>query len=449
VEDEEMIGSHDNRWPLTLIALLALVSTTAAAADEPPTAPPEAVGMSSERLARLTEKMQSYIDDSKLAGAVTLVARHGRIVHFEAQGWRHKEADQPMTTDTIFRIASMTKPVTSVALMTLYEEGLFQLDDPVSKWLPEYADPMVRVETEDGEALEPVKGPITIRQVLTHTAGLVGGRSGRMKEVRDAKLAGGFPATAAEALAKSATVPLDHHPGEAWDYSNDSIDMVGVLVEKMSGMTLDEFFRERIFEPLGMPDTHFVVPDSKLERMSALYRPDADQKIELVEPPKAGPVRNLPPTYFMGSGGLMSTAADYWRFQQMMLNGGELDGVRILGRRTVELIVSNHIPAGRPEFKVWPAGPGYGFGLGYAVLLDPGQAIEPNSPGTFNWGGAFGTWFFVDPVEELIGIVMVQLVPHRHVDHRLNISQLSQQAIVDPHPPGPPCIQGFLGRLRP
>jgi CubicO group peptidase (beta-lactamase class C family) len=190
-----------------------------------------------------------------------------------------------------------------------------------------------------------------------------------------------------------------------------------------------------------------VVPETKATRMSALYRPGEDNEIELMEPPKAGPLRNLPPTFFMGAGGLMSTAADYWRFQQMMLNGGELDGVRILGRRTVELIISNHIPAGRPEFKVWPAGPGYGFGLGYAILLDPGQAIEPSSPGTFNWGGAFGTWFFVDPVEDLIGIVMVQLANHRHIDHRLNISQLTQQAIIDTHPTGPPPIKGFLGRL--
>jgi CubicO group peptidase (beta-lactamase class C family) len=377
---------------------------------------------------------------------VTLVSRHGKVVHLEAQGWRHKEAGEPMRTDTIFRIASMTKPIVSVALMTLYEEGAFQLDDPISRWMPEYANPQVKVITEEGERLEPAKGPITVRQVLTHTAGLLSGRSPRRNEIREAQLDGGFPPTMAEALAKSASVPLMYHPGEAWEYSN-ATDFVGVLVEKMSGMTLEEFCRERLFEPLGMPDTTFVVPESKKDRMSALYRPDADKKIELWEPPKAGPLRELPPTFFMGAGGLMSTAADYWRLQQMMLNGGELDGVRILGRRTVELIISNHIPAGLPEFKVWPAGSGYGFGLGYGILLDPGQAIEPNSPGTFNWGGAFGTWFFVDPVEDLIGIVMVQLANHRHIDHRLNISQLTQQAIIDAHPAGPPPIKGFLGRL--
>jgi CubicO group peptidase (beta-lactamase class C family) len=292
------------------------------------------------------------------------------------------------------------------------------------------------VTTDDGERLEPAKSPMTVRQVLTHTAGLLGGRDARRGEIRKAQLEGGFPPTMAEALAKSASVPLQYHPGTRWEYSN-ATDFVGVLVEKMSGMTLDEYCRERFFEPLGMPDTHFVVPESKKNRMSALYRPDAEKKIELWEPPKAGPLRELPPTFFMGAGGLMSTAADYWRFHQMILNGGELDGVRLLGRRTVELIISNHIPAGRPEFKVWPIGWGYGFGLGYAVLMDPGQAIEPNSPGTFHWGGAFGTWFFVDPVEDLIGIVMVQLVNHRHIDHRLNLSQLTQQAVIDPHPPGP------------
>jgi CubicO group peptidase (beta-lactamase class C family) len=429
------------------VLIIILVSCGSLPALELPTAQPEDVGISSKRLERLTAKMKSYIDDNRLAGVVTLVARRGKVVHFEAHGWRFKEENRPMRTDTIFRIASMTKPITSVALMTLYEEGAFQLDDAISKWMPEYADPQVKVVGDDGERLEPANGPITIRQVLTHTAGLVSSRSPRRPEIRAAQMEGGFPATMAEALARSATVPLQYHPGEAWEYSN-ATDIVGVLVEKMSGMTLDDFCRERIFEPLGMPDTHFVVPEGKLDRMSALYRPNDDLEIELWEPPKAGALRNLPETFFMGAGGLMSTAADYWRFQQMMLNGGELDGVRLLGRRTVELIVSNHIPAAQPEFEVWPAGPGYGFGLGYAILLDPGQAIEPNSPGTFNWGGAFGTWFFVDPLEELIGIVMVQLVNHRHVDHRLNIGQLAQQAIIDPHPPEPPRIRGFQGGLR-
>jgi CubicO group peptidase (beta-lactamase class C family) len=410
-------------------------------------AAPEEMGMSSERLARLDRVMQGYIDRSQLAGTLTLVARHGKVVHLKAQGWRYKEEDLPMETDTIFRIASMTKPITSVALMMLYEEGAFQLDDPISKWMPEYANPQVLVKTEEGERLEPARSPMTVRQLLTHTAGLIGARSPRRGEARDVQMKGGFPATVSEAVARAASVPLDYHPGERWEYSS-ATDYVGVLVEKMSGMTLDQFFRERIFEPLGMVDSHFVVPESKLDRMAALYRPDAQLEIELFEPPKAGPLRELPPTYFMGAGGLMSTAADYWRFHQMMLNGGELDGVRILGRRTVELIISNHIPAGRPEFKVWLAGPGYGFGLGYAILLDPGQAVEPNSPGTFNWGGAFGTWFFVDPVEELIGVVMVQLVNHRHVDHRMNIGQLTQQAVIDPHPSGPPRIQGYLGVRR-
>lgn len=423
--------------------VLTFAVSAGAVAQQAPKARPEEVGLSSERLARIRAAMQRYIDRKEVPGAVTLVARRGKVAHLEAQGLRDVEAKAAMTTDTIFRIASMTKPITSVALMMLYEEGHFLLSDPVSKWLPEFAGMKVAQLSPSGERVEtayklvPAARPMTVKQLLTHTAGLPNSYRG-VTQPEHAKLAGLRKPndTMADSLARLSKLPLNFQPGEAWEYG-PATDVVGRLVEIISGQTLDEYFRKRIFEPLGMRDTHFYLPQSKLPRFAANYQPGEDKKIKLAEAPTAESrwVKE-PHVYFAGAGGLVSTATDYLRFHQMMLNGGELDGVRLLGRKTVELMTVNHIG----DLPVWLTGPGYGFGLGYSVVKDMGATGQPASSGTYGWGGAFCTYFWVDPVEEMIGIVMTQVRPYTHLNIRLEFQALAYQALVDAkrgHPAAP------------
>lgn len=398
-------------------------------------AKPESVGLSSERLARLDAFMQGYIDRKEVAGVVTLVARHGKVAHLSAQGYRDKENQAPMTEDTVFRIASMTKPITSVALMMLYEEGHFQLRDPVSKWFPEYGEVRVAVPSppfgedfKDPYVTVPPKSPITIQQILNHTAGLSNANRGITAEEYKVAMAE-FPheETDHSRMRRLAKLPLNFHPGEKWEYTLGT-SVAGVLVEIMSGMTLDEFFRERIFKPLDMKDTHFFLPESKLDRLSALYWSEDDRSISLYEAPTADSrwVRE-PHVQFRGAGGLVTTARDYFRFQQMMLNGGELDGARILSRKTVELMTVNHTG----DLPIWLTGPGYGFGLGYAVVTDQGQAATSKSEGSYHWGGAYGTISWVDPEETLIGVLMVQIYPYRPLMIRPNMISMTYQAIAD------------------
>ena len=429
------------KWMVLAAVLAAAVAAGRANApgDVPdmagvPAAEPEAVGMSSERLERLDRVMQGYIDRNEVAGVVTLVARRGKVVHFSALGQRDVEAGAPMTHDTIFRIASMTKPIASVALMMLYEEGRFQLRDPISKWLPEFADMRVAVPAPPQERLTgryktvPASRPITVQQVLTHTAGLANTYRGITQPEFQEVVAPREPGdTVGDMLKRLATLPLNFHPGDHWEYGR-ATDVVGRLVEVMSGQTLDAYLKERIFEPLDMRDTHFYLPKSKLDRFAALYRPDAHGKIELAEAPTSDSRFVAEPhTYFSGAGGLVSTARDYFRFHQMMLNGGELDGARILGRKTVELMIANHTG----DKGIWLAGPGYGFGLGYAVVTDLGPSGTPRSEGSYYWGGAFGTIFWVDPSEELIGILMEQIRPYTHLNVRPDLATMTYQAIVD------------------
>jgi len=395
---------------------------------------PVDVGMSAERLARIRTAMQRYVDRGEVPGVVTLVARRGRVVHFDAVGYRDAESRAPMTTDAIFRIASMTKPITSVALMMLYEQGYFLLSDPISKFLPEFSDMKVAVPAPAGEPvgtpykLVPSARPITIRHVLTHTAGLPNSYRGMTQQQYTKTIERQDPnETMADVVKRIAKMPLNFHPGEAWEYGPGT-DVVGRLVEVISGESLDEYFRRHIFEPLGMKDTCFYLPLSKLDRFTAQYAPGEGNKIKLAEAPtpQSRWVKE-PHVFFAGAGGLVSTTADYLRFQQMMLNGGELDGVRVLGRKTVELMTSNHI-GGLP---VWLTGPGYGFGLGYSIVKDVGAAGVPGSVGQFGWGGAFCTYFWVDPVEEMIGIVMTQVRPYNHLNIRQEFQVLANQAIVD------------------
>ncbi len=425
----------DRRHAAAVLLVPATLMFAAYAGSPLPTSKPEDVGMSSERLARIGAAMDRYIDQELVPGTVTLVARKGQVVHFEARGNRDVEADAPMTTDTIFRIASMTKPVTSVALMMLYEEGHFQLSDPISKWLPEYKDMKVALPAGAerlGTAvrLVPADRPITVQHILTHTAGFANSYRG-LSQAELAKVSApqGKDETIGDFVTRMATVPLNYQPGEQWEYSR-ATDVVGRLVEVISGQTLDEFFRERIFAPLGMEDSYFFLPEAKLDRFAAQYEPDEskDNKIKLADAPtKESRFVREPHKYFMGAGGMVSTASDYFRFHQMMLNGGELNGVRILGRKTVELMTKNHTG----DLPIWLTGPGYGFGLGYSVLTDGGAAGNPSSEGTFGWGGAFCTFFWVDPHEELIGIVMTQVRPYTHINIRQDFQVLANQAIVD------------------
>jgi CubicO group peptidase (beta-lactamase class C family) len=402
-----------------------------------PTAKPEDVGMSSERLARIRTAMQRYVDQGLVPGVVTMVARHGKVVHFDAIGYRDAENKAPMTTDTIFRIASMTKPIASVALMMLYEEGHFLLNDPIAKFLPEFKEMKVAQVASNEERtgtpykLVPAARPITFKHVLTHTAGFANSYRGiTLPEFTKAFQQGRKPnETIGDAVKRLATLPLNFHPGDAWEYGN-ATDVVGRLVEVISGMTLDEYLQKRIFAPLKMTDTYFYLPQSKLDRFAAVYQPNEKNgnKIKLLEAPTAeSRYVKEPHVYFSGAGGLVSTANDYLRFHQMMLNGGELDGARILGRKTVELMTTNHIG----NLPVWLAGPGYGFGLGYRVMKDVGQAGIPSSVGEYGWGGAFCTYFWVDPQEEMIGIMMTQVIPYTHINIRQEFQVLANQAIVD------------------
>lgn len=416
-----------------LVALTLSALPVAALAQTPPSglpmAEPESVGMSSERLQRIDAFTQRYINEQMVAGTVTLVARKGKVVHFSAQGMKDVERNLPMTTDTIFRMASMTKPIASVALMMLYEEGWFQLDDPISDWLPEFSNMMVEVENEDGSTrLEPAQNPITFTHILTHTAGLMNSYRGDIARYTEVSSVRGEEKldTWTQRLA---TLPLRYEPGTRWEYSQ-ATSVVGRLVEVISGQDLDTFLRERIFEPLQMRDTHFYLPPDKVNRFATLYGPDANNgnRMMLTE---VGDERSTfvsgPRAFFSGSGGLLSTAHDYVRFQQMMLNGGELDGVRLLGPKTVELIFANHTG----DLPLWLSGPGYGFGLGYSVVLDRAVAHTSDTEGSVSWGGAFGTLFWVDPDEELVAIILTQIRPYSHIRLREGFHNVVNQAIVD------------------
>ena len=398
-------------------------------------------GVSSERLERIKVAMQRYVDKKLVPGVVWLVARDGRVVATEAIGWRDVENRKPMQTDTIFRIASMTKPITSVALMMLFEEGHFLLSDPVSKWIPEFGDVKLAVPVSQEEflgekyKLVPPARPVTIRHLLTHTAGF-GYQSPVIDRPNQVDEKQSVNETIGDFVKRYVKTPLMHQPGEMWDYSRATC-VVGYLVELMSGMTLDEFFKERIFKPLDMPDTHFYLPLKKLDRFAACYTPGTDFKIKLSDAPTAeSRFVKKPHVYFMGSGGLVSTLSDYNKFYQMMLNGGKLNSTRLLSRKTVELMTKNHVG----DLPVWLPGPWCGFGLGFGVMRDydhintllsghPGPA--PMSVGTFTWGGAFCTYPFADPREKLVAMMMTQVGPYNHLNIRQEFVGLVYQAIAD------------------
>ena len=367
-----------------------------------PRSVPEDMGMSTSRLRRMTPVMQGYVDNGKIPCALTMIARGGRLVHFEKFGMQDITAAKPVDFDTIFRLYSMTKPITSVAVMMLYEEGNFQLTTPISEFVPDFND--MKVYTGDGSAIVDAEREVTIKHLLTHTAGLIyeSDRDNHPIDQRyeDADLYGG---DLANMIQKLGDMPLIHHPGDAWKYGM-STDVLGYLVEIVSGMPFATFLRTRIFEPLGMHDTGFSVRVENANRYSKIYDYVKGSGLKQIEKIHAatGPLS----FFHSGGGGLQSTAADYLRFCQMVLNGGELNGIRLLGRKTVELITMDHISHDwKPNERT-----GSGFGLGFAVVTDVADTSSLGSVGTCSWGGMASTTFWIDPMEELIAILMTQLV---------------------------------------
>jgi len=408
--------------PRYLIALL-LVPTFAAplVAGGVPAGNPEDAGMSSQRLHRIHEAIQRHIDAGEISGAVTLVARRGHIVHFEAHGLMDLESKRPMEKDAIFHLASMTKPITGAAVLMMMEEGKLRLSDPVSKFLPEFKNPKVAVpHGKPGEFYTiPADRELTIRDLLTHTNGLMtGGLGSKAGPPRPAE-----GDTLTTYIPRLATVPLDFQPGTQWAYSGYAApDTLSRIVEIVSGQPYDEFLRTRVFEPLGMHDTFFYPPDDRRPRLVTLYRKSPNGLVK-AENQNGFSFK----TYFSGGGGLMSTAEDYLQFAQMLLNGGELNGKRLLSPRTVELMASNHVgemfdgKLGRPAH-------GMGYGLLVGIVEDGVAAGLRVSNGSFGWDGAYGTQTWIDPREKMVTIVMIQT---QVVSVQRDFENAVMQAIVD------------------
>ena len=389
------------------------------------TAAAEDVGMSPERLARIAPAVQAYVDDGRLAGVMTMVARQGRVVHWNAAGMRDVDAGDPLEPDDIFRIYSMTKPLTSVAVMILVEEGVVALDDPVSKFVPAFAD--VTVLADDGERVAPAR-PMTVEHLLTHTSGLTYGFFGDSPVDRIYNQSGFF--TQAEGLddfaQRVAALPLLASPGNRWNYSV-STDILGRVVEVASGQPFDAFLQARILDPLEMNDTAFVVPADKRGRFAANYaRPDG--ALQVIDSPVDGQYTQ-PPRWLSGGGGLTSTASDYIRFAQMLLQDGVLGDVRILAAETVQAMRSNRLPDAMVPLQLGTyLSPGHGFGLGFAVVVDAESSPEPDNDGVFRWAGAANTYFWIDPAAELIGMVWTQFNPFAAYDIEREFQTLVYEA---------------------
>jgi CubicO group peptidase (beta-lactamase class C family) len=400
-----------------IAVILLAVALTAAAL---PNARPEDVGLSSDRLQRINQLVQRYIDDGQITGAVTMVSRKGRVAHFEAIGKMDLESGAPMRKDAIFRIASMSKPITGVAILILMEEGKVRLNDPVSRFIPEFKDTKVAIAKEPGFYTVPAERAITVRDLMTHTSGLGSGGPGTREGMRIAPrqttshLAAYIPTLGA--------VPLDFQPGTQWRYSAlAGIETLGRIVEVASGLTFDQFLKQRLFDPLEMKDTSFYPADERSPRIVTLYA-RKDGKLVRTETPSWLATKTL----FSGGGGLWSTADDYMRFAQMLVNGGELNGKRILSPRTVDLMGSNHVAD--LYSGISQRIKGMGFGLTVEVVRDAVAAGRRVSDGTFGWGGAFGTHFWVDRTEQLVGLLMVQ---ESVAQMRADFENAVMQAIVE------------------
>jgi CubicO group peptidase (beta-lactamase class C family) len=417
------------------VLLGILVLNLTALAQDLPAAKPEAVGLSSDRLERIATAVQHDIDDKRIAGAVTLVVRHGKVAWFKAQGMSDREAAKAMPADAMFRICSMTKPITSVAVMMLYEEGKFLLDDPVSKYLPEFKNPKVLVKPASGATYTiPATREITIRDLLRHTSGITYQWNDDLGPTYEkADVASGllqFDGTIADNVKHLAALPLLFNPGDRFEYSL-GVDVLGRLVEVVSGKPLDEFFRTRIFEPVGMKDTYFFPPDNKLDRLATAYTyypdkglnrfPDTPIRegsfVYSADYPSRGPKK-----LFSGGAGLVSTAMDYARFCQMMLDDGKVGNTRLLSRKSVELMTHDQLGKIATDM---------GFGLGFGVDGVKAPLTELGSAGSYNWGGFFYTGFSIDPKEQMIVIFMAQLHPTGDLTLDRQVHELAYQAIND------------------
>jgi len=409
-----------------LVVALTLVASHAFA-QPLPKATPESVGMSTDRLKRMHAAMQALVDTHQVGGVVTLVARDGRMVDLEAFGYQDVDAKTPMKTNSVFRIASMTKPITSVAIMMLFEEGKLALNDPLSKFIPAFRD--MKVLTRGAQGTEPTLVParrqITVRDLLTHRSGLTYGFLDNAQvgaAYRDGGVNDGLTVVEvplAENMERLAKAPLVSQPGAEWHYSL-STDVLGRVVEVASGMPLDRFFQERIFTPLNMVDTSFTVSEAKMPRFVNVYTGDGQGGIRPMKDPEVfgntrmSPFAGYTPTkqYFSGGAGLTSTAQDYSRFAQMLLNGGQLDAVRLLSPKTVELMTVSHTLDLNLENAATPVlGAGAEWGLGFKITTDLGATLMPGSVGMYGWSGIYGTFFWVDPQEKLVGVMMVQRYP--------------------------------------
>jgi CubicO group peptidase (beta-lactamase class C family) len=400
--------SHCSWRSLSAVSLAAVMSAQSAlaAGHELPSAKADTVGMSSERLAQLGQSMKNLVDQGRLAGAVTMVSRHGKVVEFDATGKRDIAANAPMQKDSIFRIYSMSKPITGVAMMMLFEEGKWQLNDPVAKYIPEFANLKVYgTDANNNMVLKDQTHPVTMRELMSHSGGFTYGIFSNTpvdKLQREADILN-VNITLDEFIKRVAKLPLNAQPGTEWHYSI-SVDIQGYIVQKLSGMPFEEYLEKRIFKPLGMIDTAFYVPKDKLNRFAEFYNYDKDGKFQ-VEHAGLNHDFSAKPAFPSGGGGLVSTANDYMRFCQMLLNGGQLDGVRLLSPLTVELMRTNVLAPNVPILA-----PGAGFGLDFAVYTDPVAAGGYYGKGSFWWGGAAGTWFWIDPVNDLIVVGMIQQV---------------------------------------
>ncbi|MDP1631544.1 MAG: serine hydrolase domain-containing protein [Caulobacter sp.] len=395
-------------------------------------ATPESVGFSSERLKKLDATLNGLVDAGRLPGVMTLLARHGKIIAVNAHGIKDSATGAPITQDTLFRMYSQTKPVTGVAMMILFEEGRWKLDDPVTKYVPEFAGLKVfkGMDAASKPILEPIARSATMRELMTHTAGFAYGLMADNyvdKAYQDSALF--RQPTLKAGMDMLVTLPLANQPGTEWKYSV-AVDIQGYIVEKLSGQSLPDFMRSRIFTPLGMTDTDFWVPEAKRGRLASLYM--VDPKSRAIVPAEGFMVLPMDklPAAANGGGGLVSTLGDYARFAQMLANGGELDGVRILAPGTVKLMASNHLTDA--QLAKSPLGGGTGFGLDVAVIMDPAEAGTLAGKGTYSWGGAAGTWFWVDPENDVIFLGMIQVLG----GGAARLDELSQalvyQALVDP-----------------
>jgi len=417
---------------IIIVVLLGLLISSSVLAGTLPVVEPEDVGMSSERLDRLNKIMTDYVRQGKMPGAVTLIARRGKIAYFQAYGMMDIEAEKQMQKDAMFRIASMSKAITSVAVMILYEEGQFLLTDPVSKYIPEFKNPRV-LETDPDtgqEKLVPAGSEITIRNLLNHTSGITYGDGPLAEYYKKSGITVGLTPTQGtieQMIKKLGKLPLISHPGEEFHYGM-SVDVLGYLVEVISGVTFDEFLKQRIFVPLQMKDTYMVLPNDKLPRLAKTYKYMDGKMVES----DIDLSYLTTQTYFSGGAGLVSTPSDYLRFAQMLLNKGRLDGVRILSRKTIEMMTSNSIG----DLYIWDSFEHNGimgdkFGLGFGIRTERGKYDQLESLGMYGWDGAFYTRFWIDPKEELVGIFMSQVDNYWYETLIGKFRVLTYQAIAD------------------